>query len=161
MIAKRAVLTILLAAGMFTLTVFATAQTKDSFVGTWHLDVAKSKYSPGPVPKSQTSTYTAVGSGYKIAVRIEPVSGPVQEYSFTTTLDGKDAPVTGNNPNADMVAVKRIDANTIEIVNKKAGKVTTTTRSVVSTDGKTRTNTTTGTDGQGRTVNNISVFERR
>jgi hypothetical protein len=85
----------------------------------------------------------------------------VQQWSYTTNLDGKDAPVTGNNPNADMQAVKRIDANTLESVNKKGGKVTTTQRNVVSADGKTRTVTTTGTDGQGQKVNNVAVFEKQ
>ena len=70
-------------------------------------------------------------------------------------------PVTGNNPNADVVAVTRIDANTLQTVNKKGGKVTTTQRNVVGADGKTRTVTTTGTDAQGQTVNNVTVFEKQ
>jgi hypothetical protein len=70
-------------------------------------------------------------------------------------------PLTGNNPNADMIAAKRIDSNTIELVSKKGGKVTTTNRSVVSADGKTRTSTVTGVDGQGQKVNNVQVFEKQ
>ena len=60
-----------------------------------------------------------------------------------------------------MIAVKRIDANTIDSVNKKGGKVTTTQRNVVSADGKTRTVTTTGVDGQGQKVNNVAIFEKQ
>jgi hypothetical protein len=141
--------------------VLATAQSKDPFVGTWTLNVAKSKYSPGPVPKSTTSTYEAAGKGYKISVKSEPASGPVQQWSYTTALDGKESPIAGNNPNSDTVTVKRTDANTLELVNRKAGKPTTTQRNVVSADGKTRTVTTTGTDGQGQKVNNVAVFERK
>ena len=148
-----------LAIGWFALAVLTTAQSKDPFVGTWRLNVAKSKYTPGPVPKSVTSTYESAGKGYKVSVRNEPATGPVQQYSYTTNLDGTDSPITGNNPNADTIAVKRIDSNTIETVNKKGGKVTTTQRNVVSADGKTRTVTTTGTDGQGQKVNNVGVFE--
>lgn len=153
-------LTIVLAAAALTLAVVANAQSKDPFVGTWRLNVAKSKYT-GPAPKSITSTYEAAGQGYKVSVRNEPASGAVQQYSYTTSLDGKDSPITGNNPNADAVAVKRIDANTLELVNKKGGKVTTTQRNVVSPDGKTRTVTTTGTDPQGQKVNNVGVFEKQ
>ena len=149
-----------LAITWFALAVLATAQSKDPFVGTWRLNVAKSKYTPGPVPKSTTSTYEAAGKGYKVSVRSEPATGPVQQYSYTTNLDGADSPITGNNPNADTIAVKRIDANTLETVNKKGGKVTTTQRNVVSADGKTRTVTTTGTDGSGQKVNNVAVFEK-
>ena len=53
-------------------------------------------------------------------------------------LDGKDAPVSGTHPNADTIAAKRIDAHTLELVNKKGGKVTTTQKNVVAGDGKTR-----------------------
>jgi hypothetical protein len=60
-----------------------------------------------------------------------------------------------------MVAVKRIDTHTLEMVNKKGGKTTTTQRNVVAKDGKTRTVTTTGMDAQGQKVNNVAVFEKQ
>ena len=94
-------------------------------------------------------------------MKADPGSGPAQQWSYTSNLDGKDTPVTGNNPNADMIAVKRIDSNTLEAVNKKGGKVTTTQKNVVSADGKTRTVTTTGTDAQGQKLNNVTVFEKQ
>jgi hypothetical protein len=152
---------VLALATVFALTTLGAAQSKDPFVGTCRLNVAKSKYTPGPVPKSVTSTYEAAGKGYKVSVRNEPPTGPLQEYSYTSNLDGTDAKVTGNNPNADVVAAKRIDALTLELVQKKGGKVTTTQRNVVSADGKTRTVTTTGTDAKGQKVNNVAVFEKQ
>ena len=158
---SRARFTAVLAVGLLAASMLASAQSKDPFVGTWRLDTAKSKYSPGPAPKSQTAVYEAAGSGYKVSVKAEPASGPAQSWSYTTALDGKDSPVTGNNPNADVVATKRIDANTLETVNKKGGKVTTTQRNVVAADGKTRTVTTTGTDAQGQKVNNVTVFTKQ
>jgi hypothetical protein len=161
MISRVARVTMVLATGALMVAVMATAQPKDPFVGTWRLNIAKSKYSPGPPPKSQAATYEAAGQGYKVSVKIEPASGSAQQWSYTSNLDGKDTPITGNNPNADMVAVKRIDAHTLESVMKKGGKVTTTQRNVVSADGKTRTVTTTGTDGQGQKVNNVAVLEKQ
>jgi len=161
MIPKLARVTMVLGAGMLMVAALATAQAKDPFVGTWRLNVAKSTYSPGPAPKSVTSTYAAAGQGYKVSVKNEPASGPVQEWSYTSNLDGKEVPVSGNNPNADMVAAKRIDANTLESVNKKGGKVTTTLKNVVAADGKTRTVTTTGTDPQGQKINNVAVYEKQ
>lgn len=162
MIRRRLRVTLILAAvAVLPVALLASAQAKDPFVGSWKLNVAKSKYSPGPPPKSIAATYEAAGKGYKISVRNESASGPVQEFSFTTNLDGQDVPVTGTNMNADMVAVRRIDANTIEMVNKKGGKATTTQRNVVAADGKSRTVTTTGTDGQGQKVNNVTVFEKQ
>jgi hypothetical protein len=161
MTSKLSPVVLVLAVGLFASATLAVAQSKDPFVGDWRLNVAKSKYTPGPTPKSVTSTYEAAGKGYKVSVRNEPASGPVQQYSYTSNLDGMDVKVTGNNTNADTIAVKRIDANTLELVNKKAGKVTTTQRNVVSADGKTRTVTTTGTDAQGQKVNNVGVFEKQ
>jgi hypothetical protein len=161
MIPKPAHVRMVLVAGLLMGAVLATAQPKDPFVGAWRLDVVKSKYSPGPAPKSVTSTYEVAGRGYRISVKSEPASGPVQQWSFTSNLDGKETPVAGNNPNVDMVTVTRIDANTLEMVNKKSGKVTTTQRNVVAADGKTRTVTTTGADAQGQKVNNVAVFEKQ
>jgi hypothetical protein len=161
MIPRLARVTMILASGLLVLAVLAIAQPKDRFVGTWRLNVAKSKYSPGPPAKGTTVTYEAAGPGYKVSVRTEPASGPVQEWSYTTTLDGKDSAVTGNNPNADTIAAKRIDANTLENVSKMGGKVTVTSRVVVSADGKTRTSTQTGMDAKGQKVNNVLVFERQ
>jgi hypothetical protein len=161
MTSRLARVTTTLAVVVMAAAVIASAQAKDPFVGTWRLNVAKSKYSPGPAPKAQTATYEAAGQGYKISVKADPASGAAQQWSYTTNLDGKDTPITGNNPNADMIATKRIDANTLESVNKRGGKITTTQRNVVSADGKTRTVTTTGMDGQGQKVNNVSVFEKQ
>jgi hypothetical protein len=160
MIPRLLRVTLILACSVVALAVLAAAQPKDPFVGTWTLNVAKSKYSPGPAPKSVTVTYEAAGPGYKISVKTEPASGPTQEWSYTTGLDGKDSPVTGN-PNVDTMAVKRIDAHTLETVSKKDGKATITARIVVSADGKTRTNTQKGTDLKGRTVNNVLLFEKQ
>jgi len=153
--------TMMAATASLTIAVLVTAQTKDPFVGTWKLNVAKSKYSPGPAPKSQTSTYEVAGQGYKVTVKSELATGAAQQWSYTSSLDGKDATITGNNPNADTAAVKRIDAVTLENVNKKGGKVTTTQRNVVAADGKTRTVTTTGVDAQGQKINNVAVYEKQ
>ena len=160
MIPKRARVAISLAAGVLLLAVMAAAQT-DPFVGTWTLNLAKSKYSPGPAPKSTTTVIEAAGKGYKVSVKTEPASGPAQQWSYTTNLDGKESPVSGNNANADSVTVKRIDANTLETVARMGGKVTTTQRNVVSADGKTRTVTTTGTNAEGQKVNNVAVYDRK
>ena len=157
---KLSRVSMMMAAGVLGAAVLVTAQPKDPFVGTWVLNVAKSKYSPGPAPKTATTVIEAAGQGYKFSVKQELASG-VQQWSFTTNLDGKEVPVTGNNPNADTLAVKRVDANTLETVAKKGGKTTTTQKNVVAADGKTRTVTTVGTNAAGEKVNNVAVYERK
>jgi hypothetical protein len=155
MIQRCARVTMIVLAAVLAVALSATAQSKDPFVGTWRINVAKSNYSPGPAPKSISSTYEAAGQGYKVTV-----SGD-NPYSYTTNLDGKDSPVAGNNPNADTITVRRIDASTLEAVSKKGGKVTVTQRNVLSSDGKSRTVTTTGIDAKGQKIHNVAVFERQ
>ena len=41
------------------------AQGADPLVGKWQLNVAKSKYTPGPAPKSETRTYVVAGQDIK------------------------------------------------------------------------------------------------
>jgi hypothetical protein len=139
----------------------AFAQSGNPHVGTWKLDVAKSKYSPGPATKSGTTKIEAAGTSVKYTVDQVTGDGTVRHWEFTANYDGKDSPVTGNNADADMVALTRINANTVQLVNKRGGKVTTTQTSVVSSDGKTRTITTKGTNAQGQPVNNVVHYARQ
>jgi hypothetical protein len=55
----------------------------------------------------------------------------------------------------------RVNANTVKTVSKKNGKVTTSQTSQVSSDGKTRTVTTTGMNAAGQAVNNVAVYDRQ
>ena len=136
-----------------------SAQSADPWVGTWKLNAAKSKYDPGPSPKSGRLTITATNGGIRQVNRTEPLTGPATQSDVTAMFDGKDYPVKGN-PNADMQSFSKIDSHSYQIVAKKNGKVTLTSKVVISPDGKTRTTTQTGTDAQGRTVNNTIVYER-
>lgn len=132
----------------------------DSLIGTWTLNVAKSKYSPGPPPKAQTSTYEAAGQATKVTVKGTGADGQPTQFQYTASYDGKDYPVTGN-PDYDMTSLKRIDAYTVEFTRKKAGKVVQSGTNVVATDGKTRTTTTKGTNAQGQQISNVAVYEKQ
>jgi hypothetical protein len=130
-------------------------------IGTWTLNVAKSTYSPGPPPKSATIKVEPAGAGMKVTVDQVLADGAKTHWEYTGNYDGKDNRVTGNNPDADTVARTRINATTIQTSSKKAGKATTTGTHVISNDGKTRTVTTKGTNGQGQMVNNVAVYEKQ
>jgi hypothetical protein len=137
----------------------SSEQSSDAIVGTWKLNVAKSTYSPGPAPKGGTITYSPAGKGIKVVVDVAAATGEKVHWEYTADYDGKDYPVTGN-PNADTVSLKRIDARTVDVINKKDGKPTLTNRRVLSADGKTLTVTTTGTNARGQTVKDVQVFEK-
>jgi hypothetical protein len=128
-------------------------------VGSWTLNVAKSKYSPGPAPKSQTLKIEAVGDGERVTSESITATGKtVSEY--TASYDGKPSPIKGSET-ADTVSLKRIDSHTSERTDSKGGKVVQTLTRVVSKDGKTMTVTIKGTNAQGQPMNNVVVFERQ
>ena len=154
--ARRAVLILVVSGAVTTL----AAQAPDPRVGTWTLNVAKSKYDPGPAPTSQTLTVEATGQGERILSDAVNADGTHTTTQYSANFDGKDYPLTGS-PIADSVALKRIDAHSTERADKKGGKVVQTFRRVVSKDGKTMTVTVTGTNVKGQAVNNVIVFEKR
>jgi hypothetical protein len=143
---------------VFALSVPAFAQ--DAWIGAWKVNLAKSKYSPGPPPKNATIKFEATQGGAKLTSDGVNADGKATHFEYVSKFDGKDVPFTGN-PDADTASPRRIDANTIENIWKKAGKTTITSKVVVSKDGKTLTNTQTGKDGQGRTVNSTVVYDKQ
>ena len=79
---------------------------------------------------------------------------------FRPSTDEKFVAFKGN-PDADMIAYKRVNANTVEATTQLGGKVTGATKIVVSADGKTRTLTQTGKNAKGQTINNVVVLEKQ
>lgn len=146
--------------GLSTVLIGAALAQSDPQVGVWKLDPAKSKYSPGPAPTSATTRIDAVGTGTKVIVDQALADGTMRHYEFTANYDGKDNPVTGNNPDMDTVARTRINATTVQTISKKGGKVMTTQTSAVSSDGKTRTVTTKGVNAGGKQVHNVAVYKK-
>jgi hypothetical protein len=158
----RRILTPLVTALVFLGVSVVVAQAQnDPQAGVWKLNVAKSKYTPGPAPAAATTTIEAAGAGTKVSVDQTYADGSKRQYSFTAAYDGKDVPITGNNPDADTVARTRVNATTVQTVQKKGGKVTGTQLSVLSSDGKTRTVTTTGVNGKGQKIDNVAVYEKQ
>jgi hypothetical protein len=140
--------------GMFS--VAAIAQQSDPLIGTWKLNVGKSKG-----VKSGSTTVEAAGQGIKMTVDLVTADGTVGQWGFTANYDGKDYPATGNSPYGNAVSLTRVDARTVRITSKQDGKVTTTSTIVVSADGKTRTTTIKGTDVKGRPVDVVSFYEKQ
>jgi hypothetical protein len=135
----------------------ALAQSTSPLVGTWKLNVAKSK---APF-KSGISVIEAVDNGIKFTVDLVGVDDAKSHWGFTAKYDGKDVPVTGESIYGDTVAVTRVNERTIRIVGKYKGKPTTTHTITVSADGKTRTSTAKGTDKDGKPVDSVSFYERQ
>jgi hypothetical protein len=135
------------------------AQT-DLFLGTWQFNLAKSKYSPGPPPKSQTVNVQAEGRGQRATVTGVAAGGNPFNYTLTPVFDGLPHP-TENNPNQDAYAATRVDAYIQIFSDTKAGKLVGTTTFVVSPDGKTLTSTAVLLDATGKSINNITVYDKQ
>ena len=152
------VLIVGLLVGLFAIA--TTARTaEDPGTGKWKMDPAKSKYDPGPAPKSGTATVNADENNYKVDSHTVYPDGTETHIAFEAKTDGKDYPLTGV-PTADKISVKRIDANTVETTWKKDGKTVMKTRGVVSNNGKTRTVTFDGTDAQGHKIHVVAVYDK-
>jgi hypothetical protein len=138
----------------------SAAQGGDPIIGTWELNVAKSKYTPGPAVESQTRTYEVAGKLIKVSSKGVDGTGKPTAASWSMAYDGKDRPQTGN-PNADTLSLKRVNDSTVEFTQKKAGKVVITGTRTISPDGKVMTITSKGTNALGQTIDNVEVFEKR
>jgi len=135
------------------------AQAPKALIGTWKLDAAKSKFSPGPAPKSMTVTYSGSGENVKIVVDMVPAEGAAQHWEMSGAYDGKEYPVKGN-PTADTVSFKKIDDTHGESTFKKGGKVTAVNTRTLSADGKTLTVVSKGTTADGKPRNDTQVLSK-
>jgi hypothetical protein len=150
---------VIVTVGVVALASAAGAQAPKGLAGTWKLDTAKSKFTPGPAPKSMTVTYSEDGNNLKIVVDMTPAASPAQHWEMTAAYDGKDYPLTGN-PNADTISMKRIDDRRGESTFKKDGKVTSVNTRTLSADGKTLTIVSKGTTEDGKPRLDTQVFEK-
>jgi hypothetical protein len=131
------------------------AQTaeNDRFVGTWKLNVAKSKFSPGPAPTSATVTIAPD----KVSVEEVHADGKTENWSYTPS-PGTTTPITGMENSS--VMEKRVNDRTIEHT-WKMGESTMQGKGVLSRDGKRMTYTLTGKTPDGKPLHNVDVYDKQ
>ena len=99
-----------------------SGQGRDPRTGTWRLNVAKSTYKPGPAPRSQIVRIEPSGQGEHVRSEVITENRTKVVTDYTAAYDDTDYPIKGS-PVANMVMLKRIDANTTERYDKKDGHV--------------------------------------
>lgn len=127
-------------------------------IGAWRLNVAKSKYSPGPAVREETRVYTRTPEGIIGVVTRTHADGRVEKFEYNANYGGERM-VTGN-PDYDAVTLRRIDAYNSAVTLSHAGSVYGVGRRAISPDGKTLTLTFDRQNAQ-RPVHNIAVYEKQ
>ena len=135
------------------------ASADSPHMGTWKLNEAKSKFSPGST-KNQTVVYEAAGDQVKVTVDGVDGNGQPTHNEWTGKFDGKYYAVTGD-PTSDTRSYRRINSRTLALTAKKGSKITLTGRITVSANGKTRTVTTTGKNASGKIMHNTAVYDKQ
>jgi hypothetical protein len=136
----------------------------DVQVGKWKLDLAQSKYVTSAAPASSEATVTPSGAdGVSVTVNMVTAKGEKFAIHYSAQYDGKQYPRTETGAGAvpgQTVALRRVDAHTVERIVYLAGKPVGTERWIISADGRTRTVPQSGTDPQGKPINNLQVYVR-
>ena len=113
---KRLLSLILLAGVFFAAPAFAA----DPIVGSWKLNVAKSKLADAALTGG-TRVYTEANGLYTLDQKLTGADGK-EKSSRTQYRDGKEEKQAPGGP-TDVTVAKKIDANTWDFDLKKAGKV--------------------------------------
>lgn len=144
------------------LQIAATAQEKtgitadDPLLGTWRLNVSRSKYKPGPPPKSQTRIYEKHPFGIRATVRTVNADGRSTTVQSVYDYDKQEHPVTGSEE-VDAIVVTRINNYTHAATLSHAGHEIGTFQRVISKDGKQMTVT---LKRQNPEADNVEIYEK-
>jgi hypothetical protein len=149
---RRFILTGLLASVLFA--------GSDPFVGTWTLNVHKSKYPQGAAPKQMVIHMEPAGDGIRYQSQTTGPDGRVTRAEYIADYSGKAATVKGTVGLMIPVSLQRPDANTVVASYTRGGEVVASSRRSVSKDGRVMTITTVSKDKGGHTVTNIGVYEK-
>jgi hypothetical protein len=131
-------------------------------IGTWKLNLSKSRFTSVPAPRNQTLTFAGDGQNITNTSETIDAQGQTTKVVFIHTYDGMPHPTTGVPGGLyDATTYNRVDPNTINWVRSKVGKTVQTGSNVLSADGKTFTVTTIGAGPNGQQINTVAVFDKQ
>jgi len=135
----------------------STAEPPPQLIGTWRLNVAKSKYSPGPPLRSETRVYSRQSDGVKGVVSRVHGDGRSERFEYMANF-GQDIVVTGV-PDYDRVTLRKVDDLTSDAVLSHAGNVYGVARRTIAADGRSMTITFDRKSTEER-VHNVAVYDK-
>jgi hypothetical protein len=129
------------------------------FMGSWKLNEAKSKFSPGAT-KNDTVVYSAEGDNMKVTTDGKDGSGKAVHSEWVGKTDGKDYPVTGDASGTTR-SYKVVNDRKMEMTTKQGDKMTNHGTIEVAKDGKTRTVELEGTAPDGKKMKTKAVYDKQ
>jgi hypothetical protein len=138
----------------------AATAAVDPFTGTWTMNLRKSKYPAGGLPKSMVIQIQAEGDGIRYRSETMDANGRTTKAEYVAGYDGKEVVVKGTVGLLLPVSLKRLDFSTVEASYLRGGQIVATSRRTVSKDGHVMTIITTSKDKDGKNVTNIGVYEK-
>jgi hypothetical protein len=136
------------------------ADAPDNVIGTWTLDVGRSRFTPGPAPMSQTRVYADTTDGIVLTINGVAANGTAMSQHSTFRYDGKAYPFAGSM-DFDTLSLQRVDGSTVKSQMMRAGKAVGDTTRTVSKDGKVLTVDSKGTDAKGQNYSSVAVYDRQ
>jgi hypothetical protein len=136
------------------------ADAPDPVVGTWTLNVAQSKFTPGRELKSQTRTYTESAKGVSLKVSGVAADGSALSQQSTFKYDGKSYSMSGA-VDYDALSLQRVNDNTVKSTLLKSGKPVGITIRTISKHGQVMTLSTKLKDVNGKRNEMIAVYDKR
>ena len=147
------------------LCVSVSGWAQDVQTGRWTLNIAKSQFKTSPAPKTQIVTIVPDGKdGVKVTADVVRANGAKAAFTYAGQYDGKEYARTETGDGAvpgQTVTLKRIDNHTVERISYLKSKKLVIEKWEISRDGKTRTVTQSGIGPDGKTVDNVLVYEKQ
>jgi hypothetical protein len=157
---KLIVRSILIGAVLAMAGLVTAADAPDPVIGTWTLNVANSKFTPGRELKSQTRTYTETAKGVSVKVNGVGADGSALSQQSTFKYDGKNYPMSGA-ADYDALSLQKVNDNTVKSTLLKSGKPVGITIRTISMHGKVLTLSTKLKDVNGKRNEMIAVYDKQ
>jgi hypothetical protein len=149
----------LIAVASLALSLFAA----DPAVGTWKLNVAKSKFAKGHESTDTTLVITVTGGIATVSAKgTGGFAGAGNLWTVKYTVPVAGGALTFTDPPPDVTQkMKKIDDLTADFITTIHGKQVLLQHTVISANHKTMTVTTTGVDEQGQQFKNVELLVRQ